>query len=86
MSANRFDATTTSSESGERTIRAVKRVDEHTLVPDGRELGGQLGGDLVPEHVAEAGRVRLRRARQDPASLRRALEREPQDPLARRRA
>ena len=53
-----------------------ERVDEHPLVADARELGGHLLRDLVPEHVAEARRVRLGRARHDAA---------PRLPPARRR-
>jgi hypothetical protein len=50
-------------------------VDEHALVADVRVLGRDLFGHLVPEDVAVARRVRLRRARDGAAALRGELER-----------
>ena len=58
-----------------------ERVDEHSLVAHARELGRDLVGDLVPEHVAVAGRIRLRRAREDAPPAGGELERVAQHAL-----
>ena len=51
-----------------------ERVHEHPLDADAVELRRRLLHHLVPEHVAEARRVRLRRARQRSAAGSRELE------------
>ncbi len=63
-----------------------ERIHEHVLVADVRIARGDLGGDLVPEHVAEARGIRLGRARQHPAPLARELEGVLDDALDARRA
>src|SRR5438477_505364 len=56
-------------------------VDEHAFVAHGGKVGGDLVGDLVPEDVAEARGVGLRRAREHAAPARRQLEGVPDDAL-----
>src|SRR6266540_7352604 len=65
MSAKRFEATTTSRLPGSRTMRG-ECVHEHPLDLHLGEFDRHLLDHLVPEDVAVAGGVRLRRARQHP--------------------
>src|SRR5262249_3154072 len=58
-----------------------ERAHEHALVANTREARRDLLGHLVPEHVAEARRVRLGRAGDDPATPLGQLERVAEHPL-----